>query len=61
MLNVMRSVVFANDSARDTAIPSPQIGDICFVIAGANPTANYKLQVYTDITDEDASGWQNCN
>ena len=61
MLNVMRSVVFANDTERNTAIPSPQIGDICFVISGGNPSGNLKLQVYTDLTGEGASGWQICN
>jgi len=50
--------VYANDAARDAAVPSPEAGMVIFMVSGTAPAATNKAQVNTDGT---ISGWVNLN
>ena len=44
--NSLRLPVYADDTARDAAIPSPSTGMVIFMQTGTVPAATNQLQVY---------------
>jgi len=48
--------VYANDTARNTAVPTPEAGMLCFMVSGTTPAATDKVQVNTNGS---VGGWVN--
>jgi hypothetical protein len=48
--------VYADDAARDAAIPAPEVGMIVFMLNGTSPSATNKAQVSTVAS---VGGWVN--
>jgi hypothetical protein len=39
--------VYANDAARNAAVPTPEIGMLCFIVSGTTPAATNNVQINT--------------
>lgn len=50
--------VYADDTARNAAIPAPEAGMMCFVISGTTPAGSNRAQVNTNGS---VGGWANLN
>lgn len=48
--------VYANDTARNAAVPAPEAGMLCFMVSGSTPAATDKVQVNTNGS---VGGWVN--
>lgn len=48
--------VYANDTARNAAVPTPEAGMMCFMVSGTAPSATDKVQVNTNGS---VGGWVN--
>ena len=48
--------VYANDTARNAAVPTPEAGMLCFMVSGTTPAATDKVQVNTNGS---VGGWVN--
>jgi hypothetical protein len=48
--------VYANDAARNAAVPAPEAGMICFMVSGTTPAATNNVQVNTNGS---VGGWVN--
>jgi hypothetical protein len=50
--------VYADDTARNAAVPTPEAGMLCFMVSGTTPAATDKVQVNTNGS---VGGWVNLN